>query len=751
MGCWHGYEPVEGAEGAFSIDASAITFGPGVLGEAGALLTGHGCKRVALFTDPRLSSLAPVQDALRSLRAAGLDVAVYDACTSSRPTSRSCKPPPSRRTASSTATSPSAAARSSTRARPRPCTRPTRRSPHVRERARRRRARRARSAAAARRLPDDVRHRQRVHRHRRLRRPDAEAPRPASPRAACARRTRSSTRRRRARCPAMVVAASGFDVLCHALESYTARPFTARARPALTRAAPDEPGPKPVERPRARCEALRLCGPLPRARRRRRRRRRGARGARLGGDAGRHRVRQRRRAPAARDVLRGRRAACATTAAPAIPAARRWCRTASRWSSTRPASSARRPPRSPERHLEAAAALGADAPTRAASPGDAGEHARATARAADARDGRAQRLGARRATTRPTSPRSPRGAFVAEAPRRQRAHRPSTRTPCGPLPRRPRTGDAMPDAATPRRAPLPRTSAPIPTRWMDNDVYGHVNNVVYYSYFDTVINRYLIERGRPRHPRRRRHRPLRRVALHATARRVAFPDALDAGLRVAHLGRSSVRYEIGIFVARRRTTRRRPRAVRARLRRSRRADLDADPRGHPRRADAPALSRAHRVSVLTASPPLRFGLHDVVQWRRRAHRHGSSRPSRLLRPGRPLVPGLLVLLRRQQQHSRAEPGQPRLARRGLRSHRPVRVRLSLPVERVDGQGSEDTDRFAPVLRPDHAAAVGAQQAHRPHAVGLEGRLLARRRDDHVLARRLGHGVALFRTASRRPR
>ncbi len=86
----------------------------------------------------------------------------------------------------------------------------------------------------------------------------------------------------------------------------------------------------------------------------------------------------------------------------------------------------------------------------------------------------------------------------------------------------------------------------VPTRWMDNDIYGHVNNVVYYAYFDTVINRYLIDEG----------------ALDiaggetiglcveshcAFLRPVAFPEPIEAGLRVAHLGRSSVRYEIGIF------------------------------------------------------------------------------------------------------------------------------------------------------------------------------------------------------------
>jgi acyl-CoA thioester hydrolase len=86
----------------------------------------------------------------------------------------------------------------------------------------------------------------------------------------------------------------------------------------------------------------------------------------------------------------------------------------------------------------------------------------------------------------------------------------------------------------------------IATRWMDNDVYGHVNNVVYYSYFDTVINRYLIEEG---------GLDITGATViglcvesHCTfARPIAFPDTVDAGLRVAHLGRSSARYEIGVF------------------------------------------------------------------------------------------------------------------------------------------------------------------------------------------------------------
>jgi acyl-CoA thioester hydrolase len=86
----------------------------------------------------------------------------------------------------------------------------------------------------------------------------------------------------------------------------------------------------------------------------------------------------------------------------------------------------------------------------------------------------------------------------------------------------------------------------IPTRWMDNDVYGHVNNVVYYSYFDTVINRYLIEAG----GLDIQASPVIGIAVETMCRfrrSFAFPETIDAGLRVGHLGKSSVRYEIGLF------------------------------------------------------------------------------------------------------------------------------------------------------------------------------------------------------------
>jgi len=86
----------------------------------------------------------------------------------------------------------------------------------------------------------------------------------------------------------------------------------------------------------------------------------------------------------------------------------------------------------------------------------------------------------------------------------------------------------------------------IPTRWMDNDVYGHVNNAVYYSFFDTVINRYLIAEGGLDIARGSA------IGLCVESRcryrkAIAFPDDVDAGLRVAKVGRSSVTYEIGIF------------------------------------------------------------------------------------------------------------------------------------------------------------------------------------------------------------
>ena len=84
------------------------------------------------------------------------------------------------------------------------------------------------------------------------------------------------------------------------------------------------------------------------------------------------------------------------------------------------------------------------------------------------------------------------------------------------------------------------------TRWSDNDAYGHLNNVVYYSLFDTAVNAMLIDAGLLDVDRS----PVFGVVVETGYRffeALAFPQAVEAGLRVAHLGRSSVRYEIAIF------------------------------------------------------------------------------------------------------------------------------------------------------------------------------------------------------------
>ena len=96
-----------------------------------------------------------------------------------------------------------------------------------------------------------------------------------------------------------------------------------------------------------------------------------------------------------------------------------------------------------------------------------------------------------------------------------------------------------------RRDAYPHLSE-IGTRWMDNDVFGHVNNVVYYSYFDTAVNRYLIESGYLDIATS----PIIGLVVETSCRyssSIAFPDRVTAGLRVAHRGNSSVRYEIGLF------------------------------------------------------------------------------------------------------------------------------------------------------------------------------------------------------------
>jgi acyl-CoA thioester hydrolase len=86
----------------------------------------------------------------------------------------------------------------------------------------------------------------------------------------------------------------------------------------------------------------------------------------------------------------------------------------------------------------------------------------------------------------------------------------------------------------------------IHSRWMDNDAYGHINNVVYYSFLDTAVNRYLIERNVLN--------VLKSEAIGFVIETqckyfspIAYPDLIHVGLKVVHLGNSSVKYELAIF------------------------------------------------------------------------------------------------------------------------------------------------------------------------------------------------------------
>lgn len=103
----------------------------------------------------------------------------------------------------------------------------------------------------------------------------------------------------------------------------------------------------------------------------------------------------------------------------------------------------------------------------------------------------------------------------------------------------------MDRAPPPTRADYP-VLYDIPTRWLDNDIYGHVNNVHYYSYFDTAIAQFVMGEG-GLDPWRD---PVVGFCVESGCRfrrAIRFPDRVSAGLRVSKLGRSSVRYEIGIF------------------------------------------------------------------------------------------------------------------------------------------------------------------------------------------------------------
>ena len=91
-----------------------------------------------------------------------------------------------------------------------------------------------------------------------------------------------------------------------------------------------------------------------------------------------------------------------------------------------------------------------------------------------------------------------------------------------------------------------RLFRPVPTRWMDNDVYGHVNNVVYYSYFDTAVNAHLVDNG-VLDPATS---PVTGLVVETSCtyfESISFPETVEAGIALDKLGRSSVTYRVAIF------------------------------------------------------------------------------------------------------------------------------------------------------------------------------------------------------------
>jgi acyl-CoA thioester hydrolase len=107
--------------------------------------------------------------------------------------------------------------------------------------------------------------------------------------------------------------------------------------------------------------------------------------------------------------------------------------------------------------------------------------------------------------------------------------------------------DSAARASAPGRGEY-RVFRQITTRWMDNDAYGHVNNVVYYAYFDSAVNGYLIEASQIDI----RKLPAIGLVVETSCRYfepVSFPDALEAGVAVERLGRTSIAYRVGIFRA----------------------------------------------------------------------------------------------------------------------------------------------------------------------------------------------------------
>ncbi len=107
-------------------------------------------------------------------------------------------------------------------------------------------------------------------------------------------------------------------------------------------------------------------------------------------------------------------------------------------------------------------------------------------------------------------------------------------------------GDRMSERPGPSTRSAYRSFRKIQTRWMDNDIYGHMNNVVHYSLFDTAVNGWLIDTGLL-DLQTGDHVGLVVETGCKYFAEMAFPDVVTAGIRVSRIGSSSVRYEVGLF------------------------------------------------------------------------------------------------------------------------------------------------------------------------------------------------------------
>ena len=278
---------------------------------------------------------------------------------------------------------------------------------------------------------------------------------------------------------------------------------------------------------------------------------------------------------------------------------------------------------------------------------------------------------------------------------------------------------------------IPRTGYPhflsIATRWMDNDSYGHVNNVTYYSYFDTAVNEHLIRCGGLDIA----SDPAIGYAVETScrfAKPLSFPETIDVGLRVVRLGTTSVTYEIGIF----RRGDDEPAAdgtLRPRVGRSRERAAGADPCAHPR--GAPAARGCAMTDMRIGNG---FDVHALVA-------------------GRRLVLGGVVIPHERglEGHSDADVLLHAVSRRDPGGARARRYRRALPRFRCPLEGRRQQGAAPPRRVARHGAGLSRRQSRRHrHRAGAQSRAATSRRCARTSPPTSGATSAASASRRRRP-